>query len=152
MPSFVVLYLNILKCDKLASCTSEDLNFPPFFFSIQPKSWQKNKFPTLYLETENPFRLVTVVFDYKIKNSAYENIWLHAQIKTTFLLYNIQLTLFELRVLKYPQKCRFYATFDLSFASTETKFKNPITKTQNNIVIFWFFHKKMILSFWLFLK
>ena len=43
-------------------------------------------------------------------------------------------------------------SFDLSFASTETKFKNPITKTQNNIVIFGFFHKKMILSFWLFLK
>ena len=42
--------------------------------------------------------------------------------------------------------------YDLSFASTETKFKNPITKTQNNIVIFGFFHKKMILSFWLFLK
>ena len=41
---------------------------------------------------------------------------------------------------------------DVSFASTETKFKNPITKTQNNIVIFGFFHKKMILSFWLFLK
>ena len=41
---------------------------------------------------------------------------------------------------------------DLSFASTETKFKNPITQTQNNIVIFGFFHKKMILSFWLFLK
>ena len=28
---------------------------------------------------------------------------------------------------------------DLSFASTETKFKNPITKTQNNIVIFGFY-------------
>ena len=41
---------------------------------------------------------------------------------------------------------------DLSFASTETKFQNPITKTQNNIVIFGCFHKKMILSFWLFLK
>ena len=41
---------------------------------------------------------------------------------------------------------------DLSFASTENKFKNPITKTQNNIIIFGFFHKKMILSFWLFLK
>ena len=38
----------------------------------------------------------------------------------------------------------------LSFASTETKFKNPMTKTQNNIVIFGFFHKKndiIILSF-----
>ena len=43
-------------------------------------------------------------------------------------------------------------TYDLSFASTETKFKNPITQTQNNIAIFGFFHKKMILSFWLFLK
>ena len=32
-------------------------------------------------------------------------------------------------------------TNDLSFASTETKFKNPITKTQNNIVIFGFFQK-----------
>ena len=42
--------------------------------------------------------------------------------------------------------------FDLSFASTETKFKNPITKTQNNIVIFGFFHKKIISLFWLFLK
>ena len=46
----------------------------------------------------------------------------------------------------------FLVKFDLSFASTETKFKNPITKTQNNIGIFGFFHKKMILSFWLFLK
>ena len=34
--------------------------------------------------------------------------------------------------------------YDLFFASTETKFKNPITKTQNNIVIFGFFHKKVI--------
>ena len=42
--------------------------------------------------------------------------------------------------------------YDLSFASTETKFQNPITKTQNNIVIFGIFHKKMTLSFWLFLK
>ena len=42
--------------------------------------------------------------------------------------------------------------YDLSFASTETKFKNPITKTQTNIVIFGFFHKKMILSFWLFFE
>ena len=41
---------------------------------------------------------------------------------------------------------------DLSFASTETKFIKPKTKTQNNIVIFGFFHKKMILSFWLLLK
>ena len=43
-----------------------------------------------------------------------------------------------------------YKTYDLSFASTETKFKNPITKTQNNIVIFGFFHKKndiIILAF-----
>ena len=47
---------------------------------------------------------------------------------------------------------KIFDTNDLSFASTETKFKNPITKTQNNIVIFGFFHKKMILSFWLFLK
>ena len=46
----------------------------------------------------------------------------------------------------------FLLTIDLSFASTETKFKNPTTKTQNNIVIFGFFHIKMILSFWLFLK
>ena len=45
-----------------------------------------------------------------------------------------------------------FACYDLSFASNETKFKNPITKTQNNFVIFGFFHKKMILSFWLFLK
>ena len=44
------------------------------------------------------------------------------------------------------------AIIDLSFASTETKFKNPITKTQNNIDIFGFFHKKMILSVWLSLK
>ena len=43
-------------------------------------------------------------------------------------------------------------TYDLSFASAETKFQNPITKTQNNIVIFGIFHKKMTLSFWLFLK
>ena len=41
---------------------------------------------------------------------------------------------------------------DLSFASTETKFIKPKTKTQNNIVIFRFFHKKIILLFWLFLK
>ena len=41
---------------------------------------------------------------------------------------------------------------DLSFASTETKFIKPKTKTQNNIVIFGFFHKKNILLFWLFLK
>ena len=46
----------------------------------------------------------------------------------------------------------FLVIYDLSFASTETKFKNPITKTQNNIVIFGFFHKKVIISFWLFLK
>jgi hypothetical protein len=52
---------------------------------------------------------------------------------------------------KSNQKAEF-ETFDLSFASTETKFENPITKTQNNIVIFGFFHKKIILSFWLFLK
>ena len=40
---------------------------------------------------------------------------------------------------------------DLSFASTETKFIKPKTKTQNNIVIFGFFHKKkciIILAFW----
>ena len=43
-------------------------------------------------------------------------------------------------------------TYDLSFASTETKFIKPKTKTQNNIVIFGFFHKKIILLFWLFLK
>ena len=43
-------------------------------------------------------------------------------------------------------------TFDLSFASTETKYIKPKTKTQNNIVIFGFFHKKIILIFWLFLK
>ena len=43
------------------------------------------------------------------------------------------------------------AAFDLSFASTETKFIKPKTKTQNNIVMFGFFHKKKIL-FWLFLK
>ena len=36
---------------------------------------------------------------------------------------------------------------DLSFALTETKFKNPITKTQNNIVIFGFFHKKWYYHF-----
>ena len=45
-----------------------------------------------------------------------------------------------------------FVSYDLSFASTETKFKIPTTKTQNNIVIFGFFHKKMILLFWLFLK
>ena len=33
---------------------------------------------------------------------------------------------------------------DLSFASTETKFIKPKTKTQNNIVIFGFFHKKKL--------
>ena len=43
-------------------------------------------------------------------------------------------------------------TNDLSFASTETKFIKPKTKTQNNIVIFGFFHKKIKLLFWLFLK
>ena len=26
-------------------------------------------------------------------------------------------------------------SYDLSFASTETKFKNPITKTQNNFLV-----------------
>ena len=39
---------------------------------------------------------------------------------------------------------------DLSFASTEAKFIKPKTKTQNNIVIFGFFHKKkciIILAF-----
>ena len=39
---------------------------------------------------------------------------------------------------------------DLSFASTETKFIKPKTKTQNNVVIFGFFHKKnyiIILAF-----
>ena len=36
---------------------------------------------------------------------------------------------------------------DLSFASTETKFIKPKTKTQNNIVIFGFFHKKLSESF-----
>ena len=34
---------------------------------------------------------------------------------------------------------------DLSFASTETKFIKPKTKTQNNIVIFGFFQKKNII-------
>ena len=43
-------------------------------------------------------------------------------------------------------------SIDLSFASTETKFIKPKTKTQNNIVIFGFFHKKIMLLFWLFLK
>ena len=43
-------------------------------------------------------------------------------------------------------------SYDLSFASTETKFIKPKTKTQNNIIIFGFFHKKIILLFWLFLK
>ena len=33
-------------------------------------------------------------------------------------------------------------TFDLSFASTETKYIKLKTKTQNNIVIFGIFHKK----------
>ena len=42
--------------------------------------------------------------------------------------------------------------YDLSFAPTETKYIKPKTKTQNNIVIFGFFHKKIILLFWLFLK
>ena len=28
-----------------------------------------------------------------------------------------------------------FKTNDLSFASTETKFKNPITKTQNNFLV-----------------
>ena len=36
---------------------------------------------------------------------------------------------------------------DLSFASTETKFIKPKTKTQNNIVIFGFFHKKLYYYF-----
>ena len=46
-----------------------------------------------------------------------------------------------------------YSVFnDLSFASTETKYIKPKTKTKNNIVIFGFFHKKIILLFWLFLK
>ena len=31
---------------------------------------------------------------------------------------------------------------DLSFASTETKYKKPKTKAQNNIVTFGIFHKK----------
>ena len=46
----------------------------------------------------------------------------------------------------------FLVTIDLSFASTETKFINPKTKTQNNIVIYGFFLRKIILLFWLFLK
>ena len=43
---------------------------------------------------------------------------------------------------------------DLSFASTETKFKNPITKTQNNVLVNTVFlvklfkkKAKMIISF-----
>ena len=41
--------------------------------------------------------------------------------------------------------------FDLSFASTETKFKNPITKTQNNFLVntgflVKLFQKKLLLS------
>ena len=43
-------------------------------------------------------------------------------------------------------------TFDLSFASTETKYIKLKTKTQNNIVISGFFHKKIILLFWLFFE
>ena len=44
-----------------------------------------------------------------------------------------------------------YSVFnDLSFASTETNYIKPKTKTKNNIVIFRFFHKKnyiIILAF-----
>ena len=63
------------------------------------------------------------------------------------LLHNAQIAkdiLYELVI--------FCTTYDLTFASTETKFKNPITKTQNNIVIFGFFHKKNTLLFWLFFE
>ena len=40
-----------------------------------------------------------------------------------------------------------FFTYDLSFASTETKFIKPKTKTQNNIVIFGFFLKKLCYYF-----
>ena len=33
------------------------------------------------------------------------------------------------------KKSNLFETIDLSFASTETKFKNPITKTQNNFLV-----------------
>ena len=38
-------------------------------------------------------------------------------------------------------------TYDLSFASTETKFIKPKTKTQNNIVIFIFVNCGQVLQF-----
>ena len=38
-------------------------------------------------------------------------------------------------------------TFDLSFASTETKYIKVKTKTQNNIVILGIFHKKLCYYF-----
>ena len=65
---------------------------------------------------------------------------------------NIQLEI-STNLLNFIRNLANYLTFnDLSFASTETKFIKPKTKTQNNIVIFGFFHKKIILLFWLFLK
>ena len=39
-----------------------------------------------------------------------------------------------------------------SIGETKTKYVKLKTKTQNNIVIFGFFHKKIMLLFWLFLK
>ena len=41
----------------------------------------------------------------------------------------------------------FYKICDLSFASTETKYTKLKTKTQNNIVIFGIFHKKLYYYF-----
>ena len=46
------------------------------------------------------------------------------------LLHNAQIAkdiLYELVI--------FCTTYDLTFASTETKLKNPITKTQNNFLV-----------------
>ena len=46
----------------------------------------------------------------------------------------------------------FYHTYDLSFASTETKYIKLKTQTQNNIVIFGFFHKRLYYYFGFFLN
>ena len=43
-------------------------------------------------------------------------------------------------------------TYDQSIGSTETKYIKPNTKTQNNIVISWIFHKKWFCYFGFFWK
>ena len=39
------------------------------------------------------------------------------------------------KISNFKVETQHYAVNDLSFASTETKLKNPITKTQNNFLV-----------------